>query len=86
MRTHEAIIAAAGAALIGADRKSNAKDLAVAHELGVANHMPRDWRIRNSIPPAYWSAIVAKGWATTEELIEAVERKAQARVQSPAPA
>lgn len=58
MRTHAEIIAKAG-------------DDAVAQGLGLKKHQPRDWRLRNSIPAEYWSALDAAGIATLAELADA---------------
>ena len=33
-------------------------ELALAEVLKCSRHQPRDWRLRNSIPPEWWSPLV----------------------------
>ncbi len=63
MRTHRQIVAGAG------------KDGEIAEKIGVKPHQPRDWRIRDSIPPEHWRSFVANEWTTLEELAAAAELK-----------
>jgi hypothetical protein len=59
-------------------------DTVIAATLGLKAHQPRDWRLRNSIPPEYWDSFEALGWSTLAELAAAAaDRKG---VQRPDPA
>ena len=46
----------------------NISDKEVADRLNVAIHIPRDWRIRNSISPKYWDALDREGITTLRKL------------------
>lgn len=46
----------------------NISDKEVAKRLGVAIHVPRDWRIRNSIAPKWWDALDREGITTLRKL------------------
>lgn len=42
-------------------------------------HTVRSWAQRNSIPPEHWSALVARGLTTLEELTRGAEQAAEER-------
>lgn len=48
-------------------------DDVLAERLSLKPHQPRDWRLRHSIPPMHWRALVEQGFATLEELAMAAE-------------
>jgi hypothetical protein len=43
-------------------------DKEIAKRLNVPMHIPRDWRLRNSIPPKYWDALDQEGVTTLRKL------------------
>ena len=60
-------------------------DKEVASRLGVSIHVPRDWRIRNSIAPKYWDALDREGITTLRKLAaHAAERNAEQKTESAA--
>lgn len=60
-------------------------DKEVASRLGVSIHVPRDWRIRNSIAPKYWDALDREGITTLRKLAaHAAERSAEQKAESAA--
>lgn len=63
MRTHTDIVKAAG------------QPEAVGGVLGVSRHTVRSWVQRDSIPADKWAAFAAQGWATLDELAQAVAFK-----------
>lgn len=63
MRTHQEIVEQAGT------------DAEVALALQVKPHVPRDWRLRNSIPADRWDDVVAAGFSTLEELASAAKAR-----------
>jgi len=50
-------------------------DAVIAEKLGLKAHQPRDWRLRDSIPPEYWGSFETLGWSSLSELAQAVEDK-----------
>lgn len=62
MRSHKQIVVDAGS------------DEELAAVLGVKVHQPRDWRLRDSIPPEQWLDFANHGFATLEELAAAKKR------------
>ena len=66
MRSHTEIVEQAGA------------DAALAVQLNVKVHQPRDWRLRNSIPPEFWLTFKEAGFATLDEQAAAAKAKKQA--------
>ncbi len=60
-------------------------DKEVASRLGVSIHVPRDWRIRNSIAPKYWDALDREGITTLRKLAaHAAERSVEQKTESAA--
>jgi hypothetical protein len=60
-------------------------DKEVASRLGVSMHVPRDWRIRNSIAPKYWDALDREGITTLRKLAaHASERSAEQKTEGAA--
>lgn len=50
------------------------KDHEIAEAVGAKSHQVRDWRLRDSIPSAYWKAFVEHGFANWVELGDAAAR------------
>jgi hypothetical protein len=55
--------------------KDAGTDPDVAQKLGAKVHQPRDWRVRDSIPPEFWARCDALGIASLAELAAAAERR-----------
>lgn len=63
MRSHSQIIEAAGGVA------------GLARAIGAPYNRVRQWPGSDSIPAPYWSAVVAAGFSTLDELAAAAERK-----------
>lgn len=48
----------------------------IAETAKVSVHTVRSWAQRNSVPSGYWSALIAAGLATADELIAAAAKAA----------
>lgn len=47
----------------------------VAETCGVSIHTARSWKNRKRVPSEHWATFAVKGWASLEELAEAVAKQ-----------
>ena len=75
MRTHIQIIKEQGGY-----RPFAAKLAEAGHT--VTPEQARFWERREAIPPEHWRAVASMGWSTLDELVEATERRREAKASA----